>query len=801
MIKNYIKIGLRNLWKNKSFSFINIFGLSVGFVCCLLLAAYVNDELSYDKQPAHASDIYRVELNIENKDFYSSVDNAVGPGMKSTFPEVEAFTRLNHWGGIFIKKNDVQYKERSLAVVDSNFLRFFSIPLLEGNPVTALSEPYSIVLSQSFARKYFGNADALGQQLIFNNGPNPYKVTGVIADLGSNLHFDFGLFVSKNDRVLTWSNLGDYTYLRLRPGADPVRLESQFPQLVAKFVVPEVQRDMGISLPEAQKSINTFKFILKPLSKIHLYSDNKDELQANGSIKYVYIFSALALFILLLACVNFTNLSTAFSTKRSKEVGIRKVMGSGKQELMMQFLLESILLAFFAYVFSLLFVYLLLPYFNELAGKRIGVSFFFRPAVLLSSLLVVVIAGVLSGIYPSVFLASFNIIQVLKSGSTMKVGSSRGLRSSLIVFQFFVSTVLIASTIVVYRQLHFMQNKKLGFDTEQVLVLNDTHLVGGSQEVFKEELLKDPRVTGVTLSRDVPVASQSMDGTQAFIKEKSEKTINPEIHINKYHVDYDYVSTLGMKMAQGRNFSKDFPSDSTAMVINETAVRDFGFQGTDPVGMHVITSGQHEYKIIGVVKDFHYASIKQKIAPLVMMLDQRGGGMLVKVKTAAIEPFLKNVKKLWDSYNAKGPLTYSFLEERFGNVYASEKRTGQIFTLFSFISILIAAMGLFGLSAFTTRQRTREIGVRKVLGASVPQVMMLLSREFVYMVIAAFVLAIPVTWLAMHKWLEEFAYRIPIGASIFLLAGGIALSIAVITVSVQAMRAALANPIRSLRSE
>jgi putative ABC transport system permease protein len=292
-----------------------------------------------------------------------------------------------------------------------------------------------------------------------------------------------------------------------------------------------------------------------------------------------------------------------------------------------------------------------------------------------------------------------------------------------------------------------------------------------------------------------------MDGTQAFIKEKSDRTTTPEIHINKYHVDYDYVSTLGMKMEAGRNFSKDFPSDSAAMVINETAVRDFGFQGTDPVGMHVITSGQHEYKIIGVIKDFHYTSIKQKIAPLVMMLDQRGGGMLVKVKTAAIEPFLKNVKALWDRYNAKGPLTYSFLEERFGNVYASEKRTGQIFTLFAFISILIAAMGLFGLSAFTTRQRTKEIGVRKVLGASVPQVMVLLSKEFVYMVIAAFVLAIPVTWFAMHKWLEEFAYRIPIGTSIFLLAGGIALIIAIVTVSLQAMRAALANPIRSLRSE
>ncbi len=770
----------------------------------MLIAAFIYDELNYDKQPANAEDIYRVELNVENKDFYSGVDGAVGQGIKDAFPEVLASTRLSRWGNVFLKYDEKQFKEPVIGVVDSNFLSMFSIPLAKGDQQKALAEPYSIVLSEAVATKYFGTENPIGKLLQFNsNTENPLKVTGILGKPTGSLHFDFDIYISRvpSTRPPTWSNVGQYTYIKLKPKANPKTLEAQFPQLVAKYIVPEIQQDMGVTLAEAQKSINTFKFYLKPLTSIHLYSENKDELQANGSIKYVYIFSALAIFILLLACVNFTNLSTAVSSKRSKEVGIRKVMGSGKNQLMGQFLSESVLLSFFSYLLALAVIYFLLPYFNNLAGKHINFAFFVAPLSLAISIPLVVLIGMLAGIYPSFFLASFNIISVLKGSSPAKPQSSRSIRSSLVVFQFFISTALIIATLVVYQQLNYMQNKKLGFATEQALIINDTYFIGTNQSAFKEQLLKDTRVTGVTISRDVPVSIAPGDGTQAYGKEKQSSEKMPEIHINKYHVDYDYIPTLGMEVVLGRNLSKEFPSDSFAVVINETAVSEFGFAKNDVIGKHIITSGQHEYTVVGVVKDFHYTSIKQKIAPLVMMLGGNSGGMIVKVKTASMDAFLADVKKQWQSYNPKGPFAYSFIQDRYASLYGSEKKTGQIFTLFACISILIASMGLFGLSAFAIAQRTKEIGVRKVLGASVSQVVLTLSKEFLLLVLIAFIIAIPVTWFAMHKWLQEFAYRINIGWITFLLAGAIALFIAVVTVSFQAIRAAVANPVKSLRPQ
>ena len=804
MIKNYFKIAWRNIVRNKAFSAINIFGLAVGFTCCLLISAFLYDELSFDKYPSHSKDIYRVELNVENRDFYSTVDVAVGEGINNAFPEVLASTRLMKWTSIFVKNDDKQFKEPILAFADSNFLGMFEIPLLQGDVNSALKAPNSIVLSKSAAIKYFGTENAIGKFLqVNNNGNVPYKVTGILAEIPGNLHFNFNIFLSMPDNAKgrTWSNVGTYTYLQLSPNADAKKLEAKLPQLVAEHVVPEVQRDMGVSLAEAQKSVNTFKFYLKPISTIHLYSDNKDEVGVNGSIKYVYTFAALAVFILLLACVNFTNLSTAGFVKRSKEVGIRKVMGSNKSPLIMQFLTESVMLAFLAFLFALSLVYILLPFFNQLSGKHISYLFFAGYQPLLISLATVFIAGVLAGIYPAFFLSSFNIISVLKSSSPTQPHSSRNLRGGLIVFQFAVSIALIICTIVVHNQLKYMQNKELGFDKTQTLIINDTQLLRNSEEAFKQQLLQDNKVVSATKSRDVPVISGGLDGTQAHLKEKIAKENNAEIHVTRYHVDYDYIKTLGMKIVKGRDFSTDFSTDSTAVVLNETAVKDFGLQNTDPIGKTIVTSGQHQFTIIGVVKDFHYASIKQKIAPLVMLLDKNSGGIMVKVKTVEIESFLANTKNQWKSYNADGPFSYSFLDEKFGSVYASEERTGQIFTLFASISIVIAALGLFGLSAYTTKQRTKEIGVRKVLGASIQQVVFLLSKEFLIMVGIALLIATPITWFAMHNWLQEFAYRIDISWTTFILAGVIALVIAFITVSFESIKAALMNPVKSLRSE
>ncbi|GAB2842375.1 ADOP family protein [Ferruginibacter profundus] len=802
MIKNYFKIAIRSLLKNKVFASINIFGLAVGFTCCLLISGFLYSELSYDKFPKDAKDIYRVEINVENKDFYSGADVAVGRGIKNAYPEVLDFARLIQRKDIFVKYENNQFKEPGIAFVDSNFLQLFSIPFAQGDVATALNQPNCVVISQQVAKKYFGTADPMGKLLVMNsNTANPFKVTGVIGELPGNLHFNFDFYISFQDNPnnQTWSNVGDYTYIKLKPGTDPKKLEAKFPELVAKYVVPEVQRDMGVSLAEAQKSVNTFVFYLKPIDKIHLYSSNKDELEVNGSIKYVYIFAALAFFIILLAAVNFTNLSTAASIKRSKEVGIRKVMGSDKKQLVLQFLSESLLLTMVAYIIALGFVYLSLPFFNTLSGKQLVFTAFLNYKAVLVSLAFVAIVGILAGTYPAFFLSSFNIISILKGKKNATPQSSRYLRSGLVVFQFAVSIALIISTIVVYRQLHFMQNKALGFDKTQTLIINDGYLLGKNQQAFKEEIVKDSRVVSATLTKDVPVGTKDMDGTQAYAKDNAGNETRSEIHINKYHVDYDYVKTLGMQMVSGRYFAPDY-ADSAAVVLNEAAVKEFGFKG-DPLGKSIITSGQHELTIIGVVKDFHYTSVKDKIAPLVMVLGNNKGGLIVKIKTTGIEGLLSALKNDWNSFNPNGPFSYNFIDDRFAAVYKSEERTGKIFSVFAIISIIIASLGLLGLSAFSIAQRTKEIGVRKVLGANVSQVVVLLAKDFLYMVLAAFIVAVPLTWFAMYKWLQEFAYRINIGWAVFVMAGGIAIAIALLTVSFQAIRAAVANPLKSLRTE
>ncbi|RYD80191.1 MAG: FtsX-like permease family protein [Sphingobacteriales bacterium] len=674
--------------------------------------------------------------------------------------------------------------------------------MAQGNIATALKEPNTIVLSKTAAEKYFGTADVIGKTLLINNDTTrPCKITGILAELPGNLHFNFDFYshYQNNPDRQTWSNVGSYTYLKLKPGTDIKKLEAKFPALVAAHVVPEIQRDMGVSLAEAQKSVNSFVFYLKPIDKIHLHSANKDELQPNGSIKYVYIFGALALFIIILAAVNFTNLSTAVSIQRSKEVGMRKVMGSGKKQLVLQFLSESILLSFFAYIIALGFIYLALPSFNDLSGKQLFFTDFINYKSILVSLVFVFVIGILAGVYPAFFLSSFNIISVLKGKKNTTPKSSRYLRSGLVVFQFAVSIALIICTVIVYKQLHFMQNKELGFDKTQSLVINDTYLIGKNQPAFKQQLLQDSRVVSATLTRDVPVGTHVSDGTQAFSKEAADNGTRAEIHINKYYVDYDYIKTLGMHMKAGRFFSPEF-ADSAAVILNEAAVKEFGIAG-DPVGQSIITSGQHQYNIIGVVNDFHYASVKEKIAPLTMMLGRNMGGLIVKIKTAGLESLLSSFENTWNSFNPAGPFSYNFMDDKFEAVYKTEKRTGKIFSVFAIISIIIASLGLFGLSAYSIALRTKEIGVRKVMGASVSQVVLLLSKDFLLMVLIAFVVAVPVTWLAMHKWLEEFAYRINIGWAVFALAGLAAVLIAFTTVSFQAIKASITNPVKSLRSE
>ena len=802
MIKNYFKIALRNLSKNKVFSVINISGFAIGLTCFILITVFVVDELSYDKYPAQAENIYRVNLSVAgNGDVavYPLVDVAVGEGIKNAFPEVKASTRIFSVSD-FVKYDDKQFKEEHLAFADSNFLQLFSILLVEGNTTNALVQPNSIVVSRSFAKKYFGNGEAVGQSITVGTRNTIYKVTGVIDKVPANSHFHFDAFLSMStfpNTNKTWSNLGYYTYLLLNKNTDPKKLEAKFPQLVAKYVVPEIQHDMGVSLAEAQKSVNTFRFSLAPLTDIHLRSNTKFELEPNGDIQYVYIFSILALFILLLACVNFTNLSTARAIKRAREVGIRKVMGSVKKQLIVQFLSESVLFTFFSMLLSYVLIFLLLPYFNQLANKNISFDFFLNYKLILAVLLVSFIAGILAGIYPAFFLSSFNTIRVLK-GASMQGSQKKPLRSSLIVFQFFVSTALIIATVIIYQQLHYMQNKKLGYDKDQVLFLPDARLLGKDQTAFKQQLLQDNRVVSASISRSIP-GGQIMDGTEIY--PKNENSNGTEIHASISHVDYDYLHTLGIQILKGRNFSKDFPTDSSGIVINEAAVQQLGWTNENAVGKTIVRSGQEEFKVVGVVADFNYASLKQKIAPLMMMLGRNFGGLIIKINTRDVKGFLADLKKQWNSFNPAGPLEYNFLDEKFAALYASEQRTKQIFSAFAVLAIIIASLGLFGLSAFVIEQRAREIGIRKVLGASVQQVLLLVSKEFLLLVGIAFIISVPVTWWAMHEWLKDFAYRINIGTGVFVAAGLAAILIAFFTISFQAIKAAITNPVKSLRTE
>ncbi|MBL4675565.1 MAG: ABC transporter permease [Mucilaginibacter sp.] len=804
MIRNYLTIAWRSLTKNRVFSFINTFGLAIGLACCMLISGYLYQELTYDTYSSHAEQLYRVNLTTlgnGSSDTYPVVDIAVGEGMKNAFPEIEAETRLATNQPVFVENGPKQFKESNIVRADANFLQVFSIPLLDGDQQGCLKDPLSMVVTREMAKKYFGTTDVVGKSLLVSK--QPFKITGVIDKVPDNSHFHADAFLSMITFTAkarqTWSNVNFYTYLQLREGADPKKLEKQFPQLVAKYVVPEIQNDMGVSLAEAQKSVNTFLFTLQPVTAIHLHSHTKFEKEANGDISYVYIFGALAAFILVLACINFTNLSTAASAKRSKEVGIRKVLGSLKSSLISQFLTESVLLTSLAMVFALGLVYLLLPYFNDLSGKQITIKFYLSAAAIAIEIFVALVVGVLAGIYPAFFISSFKILNVLKgNGSSDRKAGRSMLRSGLIVFQFAISTSFIIATFVVYQQLHYMQNKTLGYDKEQVLVLNDTYTLQNNLEPFKNKLLQDNRIVNATISSDVPV--KISDGTQIYLKSSASDSQHSEIHANIYHIDETYLPTLDMKMAAGRNFLPAYPADSASVIVNETTIKDLGITG-DPVGRTIVRSGQRAFNIVGVVKDFHYASAKDKIAPLMMLYGHSNGAMMVKVKTADVHGLMTDMKQIWVSFNPGSTFSYNFLDDQFAHLYVAEARTGKIFTAFAVLAVIIAGLGLFGLSAFTIRRRVKEIGIRKVLGASPGSITGMLSAQFLRLVALAIFIAMPLTWFAMHKWLQEFAYRIDIEWWVFAAAGAMALGVAFITVSFQSVKAALANPVKSLRSE
>ncbi|ADB40593.1 ABC transporter permease [Spirosoma linguale] len=807
MLTNYIKIAWRNLIRNKAFSAINIVGLAIGLATCLLISLFVLDELSYDRFNEKADRIVRVIFRGSSAGGKMNEAHVMPPTaqtLKADYPEVLDATRMRMAGAPVITVNNRTFRDAATAFADSNLFQVFTLPLLKGNARTALTRPNTAVITQALARNYFGNQDPIGKIITMKSWKATYQVTGVIDNMPTNSHFHVDLLLSMASlpeaKGNSWMTSEFFTYLLLPEGYDYKQLEAKLPQVVEKYMGPQLQKAMGMTLTQFRQKGNDIGLYLQPLTDIHLHSDFAYDLSPAGNIQYVYISGAIALFILLIACINFMNLSTAGAAKRAKEVGVRKVLGSAKQALTMQFLVESLLLTAIALLLAVGLVYLALPAFNELADKKLNLNVTTAPWLIPALLAFGLGVGVLAGSYPAFFLSSFKPIAVLKGSKFTGDSRSIGLRSGLVVVQFFISITLMVSTAVVYQQLNYIQNKKLGYDKEQVLVLPETWLLGTNEEAFRNQLMQDSRVVNVSTSGYLPAGPGN--NNNFFVYPESQST--QIVKTLRYDVDYNYIPTLGIQLATGRNFSKTYGTDSTGIILNETAARTLGW-AKNALGHSLSRADQDgkvmTYRVIGVVKDFHFKSLHEPITPLVMVLSSNSGTVIAKVKTKDISGLLASLKTQWNRFTTDAPFTYAFLDERFNATYRAEQKTGLILGIFAGLTIFVACLGLFGLATFTAEQRTKEIGVRKVLGASVLGIVSLLSKDFLKLVGIALVLAVPVSWWAMTKWLQDFAYKIDISWWVFALAGVLAVVITLLTVSFQSVKAALMNPVKSLKSE
>jgi putative ABC transport system permease protein len=811
MLKNFIKTAWRNLIKNRTFSIINIAGLAIGLCCFLLITMYVVDELSYDRYNEKADRIYRVNSDIRfgGNDMPLAVcSDPMGATLKKDYPQVEQYARVYASSGSkTIRKGTEWLTENDVANVDSTFFDVFTLPAIGGDTRTALNEPNTVVISRSTALKYFGNVNVVGKMLETNESKNNlYKITAVIKDIPRNSHFHFDFLFSMDNVEYGFGNYLSHnfqTYIVLRKGTDYKAFDKNFDQVIDKYVLPQAKQFMQINnIDEFKKAGNKLEYHLMPLLDIHLHSARFPELGVNGNSQYVYIFSAVAIFILIIACINFMNLSTARSANRAKEVGIRKVLGTEKKFLIGQFLTESTMIAFIAMGIAILLLWAILPFFNNVAAKNISMHDFVDARILIALILIPLIVGALAGSYPAFYLSSFQPILVLKG--KINAGFKRSnIRSGLVVFQFFISILLIIGTIIVYRQLDYIQTKNLGFNKDQVLVINGASALQHNVDAFKNDVAKMSGVKSAAFSGYLPVSNSSRNdntySTEAVMDSKN------GFNMQTWNIGYDYIPTMGMEIAKGRNFSPQFGADSNAIIINETTEKLIGLG--NPIGKKLYASDdnttQHTvaYTIVGVVRNFHFESLRQNIGPLCFRLGNNKWSVAFKIGTADVRSLVSKIESKWKSMAPGFPFSYEFLDDSFDSMYRQEQRVGKLAISFAVLAIFIACLGLFGLATYMAEQRTKEIGVRKVLGASVQNITTMLSKEFVRLVVIAALIAFPLAWWGMHRWLQDFAYRVNISWWVFVLAGFIAFGIALITVSFQAIRAGLANPVKSLRSE
>jgi len=759
---------------------------------------------------ADADRIHRVNVDIKfggNESKSAQLSAPMASTMEKDFAQIETTTRFRDLGSTLIRKSSAKanIKEPQVTFVDSTFFDMFGLELLVGDVKTALKEPNTLVMTRTAAEKHFGIKKALGQQLLLNN-IDTYTVTGVIEDMPkSSFIRDHSVFLAmagdeeaQNDE---WTSHNFFTFIKLIPSADIADFQGPLQSMLGTYIIPYAQRFLpGITEEQLIASGNYLNYSTIPLKDIHLYSNRDHELSANSSIQNVYILSFIGLFLILLASVNFMNLSTAHSLKRAKEVGIRKTLGSDRSGLIRQFLTESGLISFISLLFAIALAALATPYFNELSGKAISIPFtnFYFWVVLV---VMATILSLLSGMYPAFFMSRFMPVSVLKGATGNGAGGSN-IRNFLVVFQFAISVFLIISTLVVFQQLSFIQSKELGFTKDQVLIIDDVYTMGDQVASFKEEVGQLGQIQRASLTSYLPTPS-SRSNTSFF--QEGEASQENSINMQIWNVDHDYISTLDMEMVAGRFFDRQFGADSTAIVLNESAVAVYDLKPEEAIGIQLTRNFGEEnpmyYKVIGVIKNFHFESLREDIGALSMTLGNSSGTMAVRLKAGNFSNAIADIENIWNKMAPGQPFNYSFMEDSFNTTYQAEQRLGHIFITFTILSILIACLGLFGLAAFNAQKRTKEIGVRKVMGATVSQIMYRLTIDFLKLVGIAILVSLPIGWYIMNGWLEDFSYRIEIGWEIFALAGFLAVAVAVVTVSYQSIKAAIVNPVNSLRTE
>lgn len=799
MFKNYFKIIWRGMFRQKMYSLVKIGGFALGIAACLLIVLFIKDELSYDRQFPDGERIYRVVEEYNDNGNISKSPVLPAPfanALKEDFPEVEKACRflrseLFGAGGNEIRRTDKGQNayEAGFVYADQSLLNVFQPPMVYGDLAHTLDEPGTIVLSKRMADKYFPNEDPVGKTLIINNeNSKPYRITGVM-DFPAKSHFQSDFLITLKGvefwggEQKEWNSYNYHTYVVLHPGTDAIQLAAKLSTITKKYLTA--------GNADAEKKIS---FKLQPVSNIHLKSDGIRDGLTHGDIRFVWLFGIIAGFILIIACINFINLSTAKSANKAKEVGLRKAVGSNRTNLVGQFLTESLLYSFLSFFLGILLAIILLPYFNILAAKSLVIPWAEWWQILPLLVLASVIVGILAGLYPAFYLSSFKPVSMLK-GRMSQDSKSYNMRSSLVVFQFTVSIILITGTFIIYRQVSYILNKKVGFDKEQVLLLQGTNTLGDQVATFKNELLRLPEVKNVSISDYLPIAGTKRNGNPFRNEGKTEGFSAGQF----WQVDHDYIKTMGMNIVKGRDFSIDMLTDSKGAIINQTMATELGL--SDPIGKRITNGGGNVLTVIAVVEDFHFESLKENIRGVCLALGNSPNIASVKISTSDMSGAIKSITGVWNKFSVNQPIRYSFLDESFALMYSDVQRMGRIFSAFALLAIIVACLGLFALSSFMIEQRTKEIGIRKVNGAKSIEVTTTLNKDFLTWVAIAFVIATPIAYYAMNKWLENFAYKTELSWWIFALSGMLALGIALLTVSWQSWKAATRNPVEALRYE